>query len=68
MFIPDHMLLMLLQVRDALGASQVVRLCSSWDSGKVVAAAHRLLQHAPSIRAGVDLSGDMPSPYGTPPR
>ncbi|KAK9858382.1 hypothetical protein WJX84_005474 [Apatococcus fuscideae] len=45
------------QVREALGASQVVRLCPSWDSHKVVEAAHRLLQHAPSIRASVDLSG-----------
>ena len=46
-----------LQVRVALGAGQVVRLCASWDSDKVVEAAHRLLQHAPAIRSSVDLSG-----------
>jgi len=44
-------------VRDALGAKHVVRVCSSYDQHKVLDAAQRLVQAAPSIRASVDLSG-----------
>ena len=45
-------------VRDALGAKHVIRVCSSYDQDKVAAAARRLLECAPAIRAaGVDLAG-----------
>ena len=44
-------------VRKALGAKHVVRVCSSYDQRKVLEAAARLVEAAPSIRAAVDLSG-----------
>jgi Domain of unknown function (DUF4460)/Domain of unknown function (DUF4461) len=44
-------------VRDALGAKHVVRVCSSYDQHKVLEAAARLVEAAPSLRAAVDLSG-----------
>ena len=44
-------------VKFALGAKHVVRVCSSYDQHKVVEAAARLIEAAPSIRAAVDLSG-----------
>jgi hypothetical protein len=44
-------------VRDALGAKHVVRVCSSYDQHKVLEAAARLVEAAPSLRAVVDLSG-----------
>jgi hypothetical protein len=44
-------------VRDALGAKHVVRVCSSYDQQKVLEAAARLVEAAPSLRAAVDLSG-----------
>jgi hypothetical protein len=44
-------------VRDALGAKHVVRVCSSYDQHKVLEAAARLVEVAPSLRAAVDLSG-----------
>ncbi|KAK9846014.1 hypothetical protein WJX81_008468 [Elliptochloris bilobata] len=45
------------QVREALAAKQVIRLCSAVESDRVAAAARRLLQNAPLIRQSVDLSG-----------
>lgn len=44
-------------VRDALGAKHVVRVCSSYDQQRVLEAAARLVEAAPSIRASLDLSG-----------
>lgn len=43
-------------VREALGAKQVVRVCSSHDQAKVLEAARRLIEAAPSLRATLDLS------------
>ncbi|KAL4858162.1 hypothetical protein ACK3TF_001655 [Chlorella vulgaris] len=49
---------LLAEVRDALGAKHVIRVCSSYNQDKVLGAARRLLECAPAIRlAGVDLSG-----------
>lgn len=44
-------------VKFALGAKHVVRVCSSYDQQKVLEAAARLVEAAPSIRAALDLSG-----------
>ncbi|GAB4823551.1 hypothetical protein N2152v2_010597 [Parachlorella kessleri] len=44
-------------VRAALGAKHVIRVCSSYEQDKVIAAAQRLLESAPVIRTYVDLSG-----------
>lgn len=44
-------------VKKALGAKQVVRICSSYDRHKVMEATARLLEAAPSIREAVDLTG-----------
>lgn len=44
-------------VRDALGAKHVVRVCSASDQNKVMEAAQRLVEAAPTIRASMDLSG-----------
>ena len=43
-------------VKFALGAKHVVRVCSSYDQQKVLEAAARLVQAAPSIRAAMDLT------------
>lgn len=47
----------LAQVKLALGAKHVIRVCSSKDQQKVLHAAQRLLDNASVIRAAVDLSG-----------
>jgi hypothetical protein len=46
------------QVKFALGAKHVIRVCSSKDQDKVIRAAQRLLDNASVIRAAVDLSGE----------
>eukprot|EP00884_Botryococcus_braunii_P001914 jgi/Botrbrau1/11723/Bobra.0195s0050.1 len=48
---------LLRQVKVALGAKHVIRVCSSKDQDKVIRAAQRLLDNASVIRAAVDLSG-----------
>eukprot|EP00887_Chlorella_sp_A99_P008131 scaffold12.g8131.t1 len=45
------------EVRSALGARHVIRVCSSYDQEKVAAAARRLIDNAPAIRTAVNLSG-----------
>ncbi|GMH38401.1 hypothetical protein BSKO_06285 [Bryopsis sp. KO-2023] len=44
------------KVRVALGAKQVIRVCSMYERDKVIEAAERLLENADSIRMFVDLS------------
>lgn len=44
------------QVKAALGAKHVIRVCSSEDKGAALAAARRLVREAPAIRALVDLT------------
>lgn len=44
-------------VKAALGAKQVVRICSSYDRIKVMEATARLLEAAPAIREAIDLTG-----------
>lgn len=41
---------------EALGAKKVVRICSSYEKGHVMAATERLIEAAPYIRASLDLS------------
>lgn len=45
------------QVREALAAKHVIRVCSAAESDRVAAAARRLLENALAIRQSVDLSG-----------
>ena len=45
------------EVRHALGARHVIRVCSSYDQDKVTAAARRLIDNAPAIRTAVNLAG-----------
>jgi hypothetical protein len=41
---------------ETLGAKKVVRICSSYEKGHVMAATERLIEAAPYIRASLDLS------------
>lgn len=43
-------------VKEALGAKNVIRLCSSYDSDKVADAARRLLVAAPLLKGSLDMS------------
>lgn len=45
------------QARHALGAAQVISVCSEADRGHVIDAARRLCTHAPAISAAIDLAG-----------
>ena len=46
------------QVRQQLGMRHVIRVCSSAEHAKVMAAAERLLEHADIIRqSGINLAG-----------
>lgn len=44
-------------IREAYGAKHVVRVCSMYESEKVLDGARRLLEHAELIRQSVDLRG-----------
>lgn len=45
------------QVREALAAKHVIRVCSAAEGDRVAAAARRLLESAALIQQSVDLSG-----------